>query len=198
MATRSGMAALITRVRAMIADPAGGSQQFADQDVQDVLDDTRTVVRYGQLQLQPTLSAGGILSYQEYFASYGDWEDSPGTQLYGPAYALLSPSASDTITGHWSFSVNQPFPVFVVGNFFDRYAAAADLCERWAAFLSRDYDFSTGNQRFSRSQAAKGMLTMAATYRERSYVTTRGMQRSDFNHSTGQPLPAVDITNWGN
>jgi len=191
MAVRPSMNVLIARVRNLIADPAGASQQFDDQTIQDVLDSSRTVVRYAELRLEPTLAVGGILNYSDYYSNITDWEDSPGTQVYGPNYALLSPAESDTTTGHWRFALPNPGqvpPVFVVGAYYDVYCAAADLCERWAAFLARDYDFSTGNQKFSRSQAMRGMLALADQYRMQAAPVSKGIHREDTNNTTGTTL----------
>lgn len=184
----------------MIGDPAGASQQFQDQDVQDVLDTTRLVVRYAMLRAEPTLSQGGIIAWNDFYGETVDWEDAPATQLYGPAFQLLNPATADTLTGHWQFTLpspGQPIPVFVTGVCYDRYAAAADLCERWAATLARNYDFSTGAQKFSRSQAPAGMLQMAAKYRSLAKARIVALVRDDTAVNGDWPVNIYGtLDNW--
>jgi hypothetical protein len=55
MAVRSTMSSLIALVRTMIADPAGASQQFDDQAIQDRLDSSRDDIRYESLLLRHRL-----------------------------------------------------------------------------------------------------------------------------------------------
>ncbi|MCX7670395.1 MAG: hypothetical protein N2439_10020, partial [Anaerolineae bacterium] len=124
MAVRATMADLITRIRLLINDPAGASQVFTDQQVQDALDRHRTEVRYLTLTAAETITAGAV-DYLDYYADVGDWEADEA--LYDGAYALLTPSAADRLTGHWTFAASQPPPVLITGKHYDVYAAAADL-----------------------------------------------------------------------
>lgn len=198
MAARTSMAALISRVRAMIGDPVA-SPNFADNDIQDVLDDTRLTVRYAILRAEPTLGNGGILNWSDFYSDMTDWEDSPATQLFGPSYQLLTPATSDTLTGHWTFSLPNPgqtMPVFIVGNTYDRHMAAAELLERWAATSAASYDFSLGQQSFKRSQIFANRLALAAKYRLKARPKLVPMENSDVDSPLPFPYGNFDPINW--
>lgn len=179
MAVRSSMADLIARVRSMTQD-TGNPSQFTDQDVQDILDNNKTFVRYALLEPKPTLANGGIIAYNDFYAEVGDWESD--ATLYGPGFAVLTPSVSDLIAGHWQTNLpspGQPLPVYIVGQFYDRFAAAAELLERWAAAWARNYAFMADGASFQRQQASQMMLTQAAQFRAQAKARTGKQTRDD-------------------
>ena len=59
MAVRTTMATLILRARRYIGD-LNCHEHFADQDVQDALDEYRYTVRYAMLRPGPTLIPGAL------------------------------------------------------------------------------------------------------------------------------------------
>jgi hypothetical protein len=195
MAARSSMSSLITLVRQMIADPS--ATQFQDQDVQDRLDASRDDIRYEVLQLAPsivnTASTNNQAStiFADYYSKYQWWEADVVLQGQGPTGApwkVLTPVASDYITGYWQFETNvftsgtvpgQLPPVFATGKIYDPYAAAADLLEFWAATQAMRFDFTSDGQSFKRSQNMPALLKLAATYRQRSKPRVVKMVRGD-------------------
>ncbi len=179
MAVRATMADLITRVRLLINDPAGASQTFADQEIQDALDRHRSDVRYLELVAAETVAPGGAVSYLDYYADRGDWESDEA--LYNSTYAALAPTSADRLTGHWAFAANQNPPVYIVGKSFDPYAAAADLLEAWAAKEKLAFDFDSDGQTFKRSQKIAALLQMAREYRRQQQPVSVGMARTDAN-----------------
>lgn len=154
------MGQLIGRARDLIGDPAGASQEFTDQRVQDALDCHQTVVRYASLSVGASI---GSQTYLDYYAGQGDWESDE--KLFDGGGALLSPSEADRLTGRWSFAASTPPPVYLLGKTYDMYAAAADLLDQWAAKLSRSYDFAQSGRTFSRSQMPKALRAQADQYR---------------------------------
>jgi hypothetical protein len=124
------MVDIIARTREVIADPAGAAQTFSAQAIQDELDRYRQVVRYGQLDFD-TNEAAITGRYLDYFADVGDWETD--ALLYSLGNALLTPATSDYLTGHWTFAATTYPPVYIVGQTYDVYRAAASLIRRWAA-----------------------------------------------------------------
>lgn len=184
MATRTTMATLIQRVRDMINDTLaqGVGQVFTDQQIQDQLDRYREIIRYGVLRAEPVITTGGVLNWSEFYSGYTDWEDSPATQLQGPDYSVLTPATADTLTGHWTFALPVPGqlrPVFVVGTTYDVNRTAADLCQRWAQRLALAYDFSTGVQRFNRSQMAKALRESSAYFLTQARAKLAPIERTD-------------------
>lgn len=198
------MTALIAKCRDMIGDPAGASQQFDDQRIQDALDDTRDDIRYELLTAAPSLvnavSTNNLpeVVWADYFSTYHWWETDVLLQGLNTttqaAWVVLTPLASDYIVGHWQFELNaittgtapgQYPPVFATGKTYDLHAAAADLLEWWAASLARSYDFNTAGASFRRSQMQAGLLKQAEYYRERTRPRRIRALRSDVASATG-------------
>jgi hypothetical protein len=180
MAVRSTMAALIARVRLKIFDPAGTSQIFADQDIQDVLDDGREDVFNGAMKFQPTFVTGTI-QFLDYFTELGDWEDNVVLKQY--LTTVVTPSVSEPIPGHWQFAQTTYPPVFITGRTYDIYRAAADLLEHMAAHWQgvMGYDFASDGQSFKRSQAPENLQKLADKYRMKQRARSISVFRSDTN-----------------
>src|SRR6266567_9019686 len=162
MAVRNSMAALILRVRDMINDPQGASQVWSDQQIQDTMDESR--VDYGNEALQAVPSfSGATIQYLDYYHDLGGWED--GMVLKQYLTQVVTPTTSEPIAGHWSFSTSKLPPIYITGSLHDIYRAAADLLERWAAKWVLSYGFSSDGQSFQRQQAAQMLQALAKTYR---------------------------------
>lgn len=175
MAIRSSMNTLVDRVRLLIADTGGTGQVFSDQEIQDALDVHGSSIRYMALTEMPTIAAGGAVSYLDFYADYGNWEEN--AVLVDSAYNVLTPATSETHTGHWTTSTQPTLPVMISGAVYDVYAAAADLLEAWAGKVKLDFDFSTQGQAFTRSQKIKALLDMAQVYRAKQQPITVNMTR---------------------
>ncbi len=196
MPVRSTMSPLITRVRLMINDPAGGSPQFQDQDIQDTLDETRDDIRYEGLTIAPSIvniaSTNNQAStiFADYYSKFQWWESDVVLQGYsnGAAWVTLTPVSSDYIVGHWMFEAT-PFvngtvpgqlpPIFATGKVYDLNYAAADLLELWAATLSGSYDVTVDGQTLRRSQLMAAKLNMANFYRRKAKPKIAKMDRHD-------------------
>ena len=199
MAARTTMANLITYTRDLIADPAGASQVFSDDQIQQRLDDARAFVNYAVLRAEPTLAVNGILSWLDFYANIGYWEDAPVTQLYSPNFTVLSPATTDLITGHWQFTTPPPgqiLPVYVRGYVYDPYAAASDLCRMWAAKVALSYDVASGTQRLSRSQMRAALLEMASEFARQSRPRTIPLVREDEDNHASWPLGNDSVAPW--
>jgi hypothetical protein len=182
MALRSSMAALIARTRRYIGDQ-GNQPHFADQDVQDALDEHRFTVRYALLRPGPILTLGGIYNYQDYYADVGYWEDD--YLLSWGNYQTLTPTIREPIAGHWQFDLPAPGqypPVMITGKYYDLHATAADLLEQWAAALSlTTYNFTSDGQTFHRDQIIRNLLATAACHRSQSLITDISLTRADLS-----------------
>ena len=182
MAVRSTMAALISRVRLLINDPSGGSQIFADQDIQDVLDESRTDMRNVQLRAEPTY-VGNTISYLDYYSDLGGWEDDFVLKQY--LITVVTPATSEPIVGHWTFASTTLPGVYITGKQYDVYRAAADLLERWAAKWVLAYSFTSDGQSFQRAQASQQLLKQADSYRRKQRAMSIGFSRGDLNTGAG-------------
>src|SRR2546421_10853666 len=156
MAVRATMAVLISRVRTLINDPAGASQVFDDNTIQDVLDESRLDFQNEVLQYVPTYVSGTI-KYLDYYHELGGWEDSPVLKQY--LTTTVTPALSEPIAGHWAFTNNTFPPVSITGSVHDIWHAAADLLERMAARWVLQFNFSSDGQSFQRAQASHALQT---------------------------------------
>ena len=199
MAVRSSMGPLITKARLMIADPLSTTSFFEDQDIQDAFDDgNRDDIRYELATIAPTIvnaaSTGNQATtiFADYYSTYRNWETDIVLQgvniTSGAAWIVLSPLASDFITGHFQFELT-PFvngtapgqypPVFLTGKTYDLFGAAADLLEFWAAALAGSYDITVDGQSLRRSQLMQAKITMANLYRRKAKAKSIAMVRTD-------------------
>jgi hypothetical protein len=176
MAARSTMAALITRLRLAIGDPliAGTppTSVFSDDELQDALDKRRVEVTECFLAWRPSTAPGGTVTYHDYYAPRGDWEDT--AVIKDRSFNVLTPDTSDLITGHWSFVANTIGPVFITGLYYDVNGSAYDVLKAWAGKEARSFDFGTDQQNFSRSQKFTSLNRLADEYARRALP--RGMR----------------------
>lgn len=178
---RATMAELITRVRLEIGDPSSASQQFSDVQIQDALDEHREFVRWAELDpLDSIAPTTGALTWVVFEApGYGFWEADEA--LYSQTYVditsqILTP---ERIAGRWTFTASQLPPVYITGKTYDLYRSCADLLQIYASALARRYDFSRGNQSYSRSQEREAMLELRKTFLARARVSTGSFVRGD-------------------
>lgn len=202
MAVRSTMSDLITRVRTLIADPAGPTQQFTDQTVQDWLDRTQALVRY-ELEtpapdIVPQTNAPAAMNWATYVSRFTDWEADAVFQAgtkNGQNWPLITPLTADYQRGVWTFDVTLPTistnipgqlpPVFILGKIYDPYLAAAQLLEMWAAALaSTTYNFSSDGQSFSQGSIVDNKLKLANLYRRQAKPTVTSLVRRDLQQTS--------------
>jgi len=173
--SRDTMATLITRVRTRIHD-TGSPPVFDDDVIENTLDARRLDARQILLTPQPLFTATGQ-QFLDYYAEYGDWED--GATLYGPAFAVLTPSAHDELTGHWTFASSTLPPVYLVGATYDVWGAAADLLEMWATQLALEFDFSADGASFKLSQKQAALRALATSYRRQARAGSLPLVRTE-------------------
>jgi hypothetical protein len=209
---RSSMANLITKVRSLINDPSGGSQIFADNDIQDMFDSVREDVRYELLTPGPSIvnaaSTNNIASFvwADYYSQYKWWEDDVVIQgnntATGAAYIVLTPVSSENFFGHWAFESNiftagtapgQYPPLFATGKSHDVYATAALILDIWSAQYAASFDFSSDGQSFRRSQIIEGKQRLADIYRRRARAKGATTHRTDLQTPTGGHSEHVEM-----
>ncbi|HET8906191.1 MAG TPA: hypothetical protein VFN11_04420 [Ktedonobacterales bacterium] len=214
MAVRASMAAIITETRLLINDPAGGSQIFTDQQVQDHLDDPLTArydIRYEQLAYGPSIvnlsgQQSGTASYiwADYYSGYSWWETD--CVIQEGHYVVVTPAASDYITGHFQFELT-PFvngtvpgqmpPLYITGKAYDINGAARTLWMLRAALLATAYDFTADGQSFHRSQQMAMCLKMADYYGGRARARTITVHRDDLLTPADTSVEQVPLFNDG-
>lgn len=176
MTIRTTMTDLVSRVRAMIHDPAGDSAALDDDTIQEALDARRIDVIGLPLYAAPELIDGEFV-WRSYGAPYKDWESD--AVLRDGEGDELSPSSSDLQTGRWTFADGQDPPVYLTGQSYDLYGASADLLDMRCAMTAEAFDFSADGSRFDRSQVNKAWTNLAGQYRARSRPVSGVQVRSD-------------------
>lgn len=174
---RASMAALTIRFRRMIGDPAGTDQTWDDDALQDALDFYQSQARYLPLTGRETYAPGGLVSWFDFYADSGDWEDD--VQLCTVNWGALAPATSDLLVGHWTFTVSQLPTIYLTGKAYDLAGAAADVLEMWATQLKLQYDFQAHLTRYQRSQKMRACLELADQYRRRQKMVAVPQIRGD-------------------
>jgi len=172
--SRPEMADVFARLRSLIGDTAG-VQVFTDDELQDALDEHRTIARYEPLTPEGVY-ASGAMGYTIHHATYGEWEDS--VVLTDGAYGAVTISTSDLHIGLFVISSTCP-AVYASGVYFDLHAAAADVLDAWAARLALEFDFSADGSSFSRSQQTAMLREAATAHRGLARPVTRHLVDSD-------------------
>jgi len=173
---RASMAALITRVRDLINDPAGGSQVWSDDQIQDVMDESRLDIVNQIMTPKPTYTTGQIL-FLNYYTAMGGWEDDYVIKQY--LYNTVTPNTLESIAGHFAFNSTTLPPLYITGKQHDIYRAAADLLERWAAKSLQQFAFSSDGQSFQPQQVVDNISKLVKLYRGKQQARTISMARTD-------------------
>jgi len=184
MPVRATMANLILRTRLLINDPPGASQVFTDQDIQNVLDESRADLYNQPLIAQPTFSGATIL-YLDYLSptQLGDWEDDIVLKQY--MTVVVTPSLIDDIVGHYTFAQSTFPPVYITGKTYDLYRSAADLLVRMAARWAMRFNATADGQTLHLEGVSTQLLNLAKQYRMKQRIGVTTMTRSDLQQPAG-------------
>jgi hypothetical protein len=174
------MLPLIKRVRQLINDPQSATQNFGDQEIQEVLDESRLDVVNEPLIAKPTYAP--TIQYLNYYSKQGGWEEDYTFSQY--LSIVVTPSVLEPIAGHFTFAASTYPPVLITGKLYDVHRAAADLLERLAAKHALDYDMTVNGQSLHRSQAVTALLNLAKRYRAQQRPSTISVRRSDLSRGS--------------
>ena len=178
MTVRTTMSALISYVRLLIADPSGTScTQFTDQQIQDVLDQHGTDVFQMRLTAADDIQTSGLIWWTDFYAQRPFWET--GAKIQGNNWAVLTPTTSDEMNGKWTFTTSQSLPLWLSGTHYDVFAAATDLLRMWLSSVKLDFDFSSVNSGYQRSQKIRSIQQAIAQLQQRQPLRRIKMTRDD-------------------
>jgi hypothetical protein len=179
MMARTTLAALITRLRRLISDPAGASQAWTDDELQEALDVYQCHHRYCRLGQEESRAPGtGSITYKRFFTDdIGDWESD--VEIVNATWTPVTPTSSDYINGRFEFATEPDWPLTINGKTYDLYGAAADVLDAWAAKVKCEIDFRSEGQDLKQSQKADRMLELALTYRNKQKPQQGTLSRSD-------------------
>jgi hypothetical protein len=184
MALRSTMTALITRLRRLIGDPAGSSQTWQDEDLQDALDHHRREARYAYLRPVETIAQGGAITYLTYAADMPDWEGEPS--LADGNYAALTADTEDLLTGRWTFATEPQRPVRITGWYYDLHGAGAEVLTEWLGLLKTSnagVDFTADGLTVKRSQKIDHLTTLLNRCAAQQWADSGAILQTDFTPS---------------
>jgi hypothetical protein len=183
---RATLSSLITTLRELV-DDGGTPSVFSDDTLQRHLDACRWDVYQEALAPIPAHIGGGSVAYYEYRSRHGNFETTQG----GTAVLLVQDSTGATRgTATWAdvdyqrgavtFAANQAgTALYLTGRSYDLYAAAADTLTDWAAKVALQFDFSSDQQSFSRSQKQAQLRQAAESYRRQARPRTANLTRPD-------------------
>lgn len=175
---RETMKDLIRRLRRLVSDSPGESQTWDDDDLQDALDNHRREVRYGRLREIETISPNGTVTYLNFSADVGNWEET--AVLTDSSFNVLSTSITpDLLTGRWTFTTQPNWPVLVTGWYYDLYGAAAEIVEAWISKEKCAIDVSIDGQTIRRSQRLDHLERMLKQFRAQMWADSMCLQQSD-------------------
>jgi len=173
---------LIEFVRDLIGDPnpvdGTCTPNFTDAQVQRALDQHSTDVFQQRLRVADNIQANGTIFWTDFYSEYPYWES--GAQFQGATWAHITPDGfTDYLTGEWHFLTSQTLPVWITGRYFDVYGAAVDLVRRWEAKVKLDFDFSSVNSGYTRSQKMRQLRQLAQDLQQRMGMRNVKMRRQD-------------------
>lgn len=166
---RPTLATIRAALRRMIGDTNTEEPEFADEDLDRLLD-----VHATELDRYPLWPADD--DYLVWLLDLVPLEG--GYTLRNGSGQEIAPVIADEQAGRVQFGLFQAV-VTVDGRAHDIHAAAADALDEWAARLARNFDVSTHGQNLSRSQQAKALREAASGYRARARYTPLGAIRGD-------------------
>lgn len=183
MALRPTMTTLIARLRRLIGDPAGASQTWQDEDLQDALDAHRREARYARLREVETIDSGGTVVYRTFSADIGDWEGSP--ELVDSSFNVLASDSytEDLLTGRWVFTAAPNRPVMISGWHYDIHGAAVEIIEAWIAKLKGSIDLSVDGLSLKRSQKVDHLETLLKRCASQQWADSGAILQADFTPS---------------
>lgn len=176
MAVRTSMTEIISFLRVMVGDTAA-PQEFSDQNIQDICDQDRSWWRIVPLDAVHSIAPGGILTFKDFYASTGTFEND--VILQDNVWNTVTPATSDLSEGHWTFTVQPLWPIYLTGKLYDMNAIAADICEMWAARFVKKHDNESGQFKNTRGQWHNHMVRQARMFRQQAKTTSATIVRDD-------------------
>jgi hypothetical protein len=197
MAARTSMADLLLALRGLTSAGSAeytvaGSAYWTDDQLQAVMDRHVYPIRHEALNPQPSIGAGGTVSYFNYQSPRRFWESTSG----GTSRFIVQDESGATV-GTSAYTVDYPYgrltfgtdttglTRYVTGFSYDMNAAAADIFTQKAAHYVTAYDISTDNHSLSRGQIIDNCLKLAKEYSAGAWSYSVTMERSDTEQFSG-------------
>jgi len=125
------MSYIITFVRELINDPAGASQKYTDQQIQDRLDLNRLDLYASDLKPADTLATDGTIDWLDWYARLPFWETD--YQIQEVDGTNKTADTAEPLIGKFHFNTHQEVPLVITGKVYNVYGVAATLMTTWIA-----------------------------------------------------------------
>lgn len=175
MAARAGMVALVNKVRKLIGNPS--SSVISDDEIQEALDDERNRrnVVFAPLDCLCEIGSSGKVEYKRFTFGAAPWEGGNSSNLpklqNGSGASIRSDLASENLwNGEFLFNSEQNNGVYITGQVYDLYGAAADLLELNEALASDEYDVTIHDKTFKRSQKGAKRQALITRYEAKRWA----------------------------
>lgn len=174
MAVRPSMEYIITFVRGLINDPAGVSQKFSDQDIQDRLDLMRLDLYQDCLHSGDTLTSSGTVEWHDFYHDIGFWEtDYVIQRINGQDPGV--PDSAEPLIGRWHWDTNQVQPLVISGKVYNIYGVASGLLTTWIAEeRSKITSWTADGTTIQRLNNMKSLTDLKKDYANRAFGWGRG------------------------
>lgn len=174
MPVRSSMAYIITYVRELINDPAGASQKFTDQQIQDRLDTQRLDLYQDCLESADTLTPTGTIEWHDFFSDMGFWETDyviQRTNGVNPG----APTTAEPLIGKWNWAANQVQPLVITGRVYNVYGVASALLNTMIADERRQItSWTADGTTIQRLGQIRNLQNLSQEYAKRAWGWGRG------------------------
>ena len=184
---RTTLSSLLTTLREWINDPAGTAQVFSDDALQRHLDANRSDIYREELTAVPAYIGGGSIAYYEYRSCHQWFETTQaGTAVFqvqdsiGTTRGTATWADVDYQLGRVTLTTDQAgTALYLTGRSYDMYGGAADALTDWAQKVALQFDFSSDQQSFSRSQKQAMLMAAAERYRRQARTRRANVTRPD-------------------
>jgi hypothetical protein len=172
MPTPNQLRSLAAHVRLLVGEAGldnGAEAALTDEMILLALGNHRERVRYEPLVAHPTIGPGGARSYREWTSAAGFLAD--GATLVDLAYNVLPDVAfasADPLRGEWVLSEDRGLTLYLVGDRYDVFLAAADTLAMLRARYKAQVDASEVGASYKFSQALDRMEELEKRYRRAS------------------------------
>lgn len=175
MAVRTSLDGLIRKVRSNISDVAGSDESFADEEIQEALDNRRRDIFDMPLQVSP--------DRKSFYSEVGGWwEDNVVLTTFNNEVItdLTTPAVveSNLVSGFWK--LDAPLTSLKLsGAQYDINGCSADLLDALLAKVMLEFDFLELGSTFKASQQAIAVEQAVKRYRARQWVLSTHFRNVD-------------------
>jgi len=163
MAVRPSMAYIIQMVRDLISDPAGDTEHFTDQQIQDKLDMARLDVYNEFLKPVATYTETNLAEWHDFWSIHDMWETDYVLQLANGPFTTAD--VAEPLIGKFHWDERQLIGIRISGRCYNVYRISAVLLTAWISDLrSQITSWTADGTTVQRAGQIKNMNDLALQY----------------------------------